>query len=1078
MADKHADSMDREHFVRYLESQLIGPALEESDDISFSDRPSERYLLGALFPIGAGKRDSERAEDNSRIGMSDEEDNPLDLAYELRPSSIGLSFFVEADGIEVSLAASRYEIKEQRGREKPKNVGDSNGGSESSPPDRRSWVRDELASQSNPEIHNISPKRPIVERVLSSAARIFSVWRPMGDGYLVTVSLINLAESEKGGRFNAEDVLHQVWLRCAACNGSISGYPDANRYSWDPEEEELALLYRNKQTFAIGHGCAASWDTSCRERVASVETSFIPRYEVPPVTAELRSDDPLRNHRVFSLQFLADPDHEMSEKIADLTKFVDAYESWANADQQDNPPPEHLRAASARIQSRSEQARIRMRKGIELLKVDRKVQRCFCLANEAMLMQMARSHEINNSDPGSIGADLSGLLSDPGFEGFRWRPFQLAFIILVLESLANRDSDERDIVDLVWFPTGGGKTEAYLAAAAFELFFRRIKYGDAGGGTAVIKRYTLRLLTTQQFERAAALICACELLRRRDSSDLGEEPYTIGLWVGQPTSPNSFKKAYEKFKEMLGQDRPDNPFQLQRCPWCATRILPKVQADRERYGVSATATSFRFNCPSEDCEFHGELPVNVVDEHLYRYPPSLLIATIDKFARLAWTEEPRAFFHGGEEGGRLGPSLVIQDELHLISGPLGTIAGIYEAAMDVVLSRSGLRPKYVAATATIRRAAEQARRLYARPVDVFPPAGMSAEDSYFSREASTSHGKGRMYIGILGQYHTPVTALVHTMAAVAQAPVELDLSEDAADAYWTQVVFHNSRRELGKTMTLSRDDVPERVKVITSRKREARAELEPVEMSANIRSEDIPVVLQRLDSSRDSDQVVDILPCTNMFSVGVDVQRLGLILINGQPKTTAEYIQASSRVGRGKVPGLVIALYPNNKARDRSQYESFLPYHQALYRAVEPTSVTPTARPAMERAMHAAIVIAMRYCTHLAPNHAAAEFDTDDPEISKALDQLLARFFDAAESQKTTHTEIEDYFRACVEAWQSAASRTGSPLHYSSHGAENIRPLLQPYEPGLIAKPEIPWSTLNSMRNVDQECSVYVRGES
>jgi hypothetical protein len=654
---------------------------------------------------------------------------------------------------------------------------------------------------------------------------------------------------------------------------------------------------------------------------------------------------------------------------------------------------------------------------------------------------------------------------------------------MVIESIANQNSTERDIVDLIWFPTGGGKTEAYLAIAAFELFYRRIKFGDAGGGTAVIKRYTLRLLTAQQFERVSSLICACEVIRQKYTQELGTEQFTLGLWVGEDSSPNTFQVASAKFDELLTQNRPENPFQLQKCPWCGTRIIPKQRiADLTAYGVRCDQTSFEFFCPETTCRFHGQLPINVVDDHLYNHPPSFLVGTIDKFARLAWTERPRAFFAGAANGGRMPPSLIIQDELHLISGPLGTIAGLYEAAMDVIMQSLNARPKYIAATATIRRSREQCQRIYSRSVSIFPPSGLSSQDSYFAREQPVSaRSPGRLYIGVMGQYQSPVTSLVQTSAALSQAPVELALSNEARDGYWTQVIFHNSKRELGKTMTLCRDDIPKRAAVICSSDDKLRASFIPVEMSANIPSREIPVVLEALKNAQGDGGVIDMLPCTNMFSVGVDVGRLGLIVMNGQPKTTAEYIQASSRVGRNKVPGLVVAFYPNNKARDRSHYESFISYHQALYRAVEPTSVTPYSMPAMERALHAALVITMRYCGSVLREEDAGRFNPADPQQAQVIDKLRRRMKSAQSGDAMLTAGIDSYLDKCIEIWSAAArrSREGTNrLRYDARNSANFESLLVQYKPGINWKPEIPWATLNSMRNVDQECRVHVRGES
>ncbi len=733
-----------------------------------------------------------------------------------------------------------------------------------------------------------------------------------------------------------------------------------------------------------------------------------------------------------------------------------------------------------------QEAVARIDKGLALLAKDPDAMRCFVLANRAMHMQMVHS---TSEDYARSSQSAGRPFNAPDYEApiwdrFHWRPFQVAFQLLVIESMVNRNSSERDIVDLIWFPTGGGKTEAYLAVAAFEMFYRRLKYGDAGGGTAVIKRYTLRLLTAQQFERVSALICACEALRQQLVSELGEEMFTLGLWVGEDSTPNSFQKAYELFTGLVTQTKPENPYQLQKCPWCGTRIIPaKREGEVERfYGVRSDQSRFEFFCPEVTCSFHSLLPINVVDDHLYSNPPTFLVGTIDKFARLAWTDRPRAFFTGAAEGERQAPSLIIQDELHLISGPLGTIAGLYEAAMDVVMQSLGARPKYIAATATIRRSEEQVRRLYSRQVSVFPPTGLDSRDSYFSRERQAgSSTPGRLYVGIMGQYHSPVTALVQTSSVLAQAPVEVPLSKAAADGYWTQVIFHNSKRELGKTMTLCRDDIPKRAAVISKSQNTLRKSFEPVEMSANIPSREIPQVLEKLKLQQGAKGAIDYLPCTNMFSVGVDVGRLGLIVMNGQPKTTAEYIQASSRVGRSTVPGLVIAFYPSNKARDRSHYESFVSYHQSLYRAVEPTSVTPYSLPAMERALHAALVIVMRYSGGLLREDDAKRFDPQESGQASAILRLRNRMKAAQCDDAVLSEGIDEYLNKCTAAWAAAAqrSRAGrSQLRYDSRGASNFETLLVQYRPGANWKPGTPWATLNSMRNVDQECRVHVWGES
>lgn len=1055
--------VDRQAIVDYLNRQLVGPSHGDNETLLKKDTPHTYYLMGALFPQGIDMADTAGDEEGDQS-----EEDPIALAYQLKPASLGLSFFVASDSdrptVDVYLAAAVYELNDG------------------------SWHRRPLASKDKPYQVSLNSTKAITARgVLDGRADIVSRWRKMGSGYLVTITLLNPRHADE--KLNPADVLHQVWMRCVAEHGSIEAYPAPNRLSWDKEEEELALVYQNKRTFAIGHGCATHWPTDRHYDSAPwVETAFIPEYEVPPVTADLPEGHELSDSVVFSIQYLADSAIAWQEKHELLAQFVASYENWVSS-QLSLDVPVGLEGAAKRVGGRLESAVRRMKNGLKYLDKNEGAMQCFLLANRVMLMQMIHSGQ---GYGGTSRAANSFTFERPDYAEsawgkYRWRPFQLAFMLLAIESIGNTNSDDRELADLIWFPTGGGKTEAYLAVAAFELFHRRYLFGDSGGGTAIILRYTLRLLTTQQFERAAAMICACEFVRANDPDTWGTEPFSLGLWVGQPTTPNKFSNdsdtspgAFQIYKELREAAKPENPFQLLRCPWCGSRLVPeRHREDANKYGFRVSASSFEIFCTTDTCDFHNGLPIQVIDEGLYASPPSFLIGTIDKFARLAWRDEPSSFFNGGRHQ-RKPPSLVLQDELHLISGPLGTIAGLYEAAIDVVMKKNGGNPKYIAATATIRRADEQIERLYARECFIFPPAGMRVEDSWFSREQNSStENPGRLYIGIMGQYHTPVTSLVQTSAALAQSVIDVPMSSPAADGYWTQVVFHNSRRELGKTMTMALDDIPKRAEVIASEKSKAR-KIQPTEMSANIPSREIPEVLEALKTPAGTGGAIDMLPCTNMFSVGVDVKRLGLILMNGQPKTTAEYIQASSRVGRDAIPGLVVAFYPNNKARDRSQYESFIPYHQALYRAVEPTSVTPYAQPAMERALHAALIIVMRYAAGLEGRDGAKLFDPAEPVIATAIDLLRARMIAADPLNPTSTAAINHYLDQCVDAWHRLARSAcdgNIQLRFDTGGSSNLTPLIVEYKPGAGNKPDVPWPTLNSMRNVDSESRIYVWGE-
>jgi hypothetical protein len=568
------------------------------------------------------------------------------------------------------------------------------------------------------------------------------------------------------------------------------------------------------------------------------------------------------------------------------------------------------------------------------------------------------------------------------------------------------------------------------------------------------------------------LITACEYLRRQNPDQLGSEPISIGFWAGVDTSPNTYDEAGKKLQEIRESLYParHNAFQIDLCPWCGTGLLPEKDSnDGGDFGFLATNTSFRIFCPSDKCPFHNQLPVAVVDDALYDRPPSFLIATVDKFARMAWVEKAGVFF--GQDR-RLPPSLVIQDELHLLSGPLGTTVGLYETAFQALMGLHGAKAKIIASTATIRSSGEQIQNLFARKVILFPSPGLTADDSFFAKTDTSK--EGRLYAGVMSSSHRATTSVVRTAAALLQSMVELDnLTEDEKDAYWTLVIYHLSLRELGKTVSFSRDDIPARIKVIASAVDAAREIPDEMvlELTSNRSSAEIPASLQQMERHYKEAGSVSVLACTNMLSVGIDVPRLGLMMVNGQPKTTSEYIQASSRVGRGQAPGLVVTHYSSSKPRDRSHYESFLSYHSSIYRFVEPASVTPFSLPSRNRALHAALVILIRHGAGLSANEDAKKFDESDPRIIRAIEQLLqqARIKDPQEAFQT-----EQHLKRLVKEWQTKAENardTGLPLVYES-GTPQVRTLLRRFEEDKDA-----WPTLNTMRNVDPACAITVLGE-
>lgn len=583
----------------------------------------------------------------------------------------------------------------------------------------------------------------------------------------------------------------------------------------------------------------------------------------------------------------------------------------------------------------------------------------------------------------------------------------------------------------------------------------------------MITRYTMRLLTAQQFHRAARLICALELLRRDGGPLSGASPFSIGLLLGNTTTPSSFRTAHERLQEVRRQQTPQNPFQVRTCPWCDSHLMPPRRSLRdESYGFRATTHSFVIHCVNQDCPFLDELPLQVVDEAIYSDPPTIVVATVDKFARLAWIPQGGSLF-GLDSAPFDPPSLVIQDELHLIAGPLGTIVGIYEAALRALLGWRGSAPKVVASTATIRSSDEQVRGLMASRVAVFPPSGFDADDNYFAKTDTTA--AGRMYVGLMPQAFAPAWSIGQMAGRLLAAAEVVPLSPIERDAYWTLVLYHNSLRELGRTVTILRDDVRDNLQREAGRNLTARSlSHEGVhELTSNVSSHELIEILDRLGVPADEEGAIDAIAATNILSVGIDVPRLGLMMVNGQPKTTSEYIQATSRVGRDQVPGIVLALYRSGKARDRSTFESFRHYHGSFYRFVEPTSVTPWAPQARRRARRAALVILARHAIGWNTNDAAASFDPASVQVEKAI-RALVRHISVADPSEAS--KIEKELRSDAVDWGIRASNLSTPLKYESkHPDERL--LKNFGDQGLG------WPTMHSMRSVDKEVRLRPRGE-
>lgn len=1047
----------RRAFLEEVRQRLTGPSAPEE---ALQEKPNKRYLTGMLFPRGASTGgaiadEEELQDDESEDEDSPELESPMDLLFQRLPASVGLTFALAADEkkLRVSVSGGRYE------RGLPEVLAE--GGPEEAPLRKRGgsgwvWKRRPLPAQDSEE----SVEFPVTigrhkKLVFDGRASVQLFVRPAQGVPIATVSLVNERQAEEDTPVEVEDILFQIAMRCSPERG-VPAYPDAPSISMDPEAEELALQYRSRPTHAVGHGCSAAWLPARGEAVDWVAIDHVPSVEVPPVTTRI---DGLSVEAEAALS-MVNLQSEQFDPGPGIRSLIGAYKTWRNT-LQGTTVPARFDVPKGRVVARLDAIISRLDDGADLLARDALALRVFRQANRAMLLSLARTAANENRGPSAPFLDIDISALEQG--SFTWRPFQLAFFLISLRGLWNPDHHDRSVVDLIWFPTGGGKTEAYLAVAAFEMIRRRLVEGDLGAGTAVIKRYTLRLLTIQQFERAGSLICSLETLRKAGA--IRGAPFSLGLWVGQDSSPNSDREAVadlEKILSTVGRVE-GTRMPLKRCPVCATPVVPPSKNEgSDGVGLRQEGGRVKVFCPNVDCPFHDGLPIAYVDERLYESPPTMLLGTVDKFAMLAWRDVARAFFGIGRNCAP--PSLVIQDELHLIAGPLGTIAGIYEAAIDTVIAKLGRPAKYICATATIRRADDQIRKLYGRSAALFPPPGLDATDSFFSR-AQTDKA-GRLYVGAMGQGHTPTFSnVIVSTALLAAGGVAREKYQDKADTYWTLVAYHNSKRELGKTLSLARDDVPARLRAL-GENRQLKAN-GVKELSANLRDSEIPEALHHLSVGLPDSATLDFVACTNMLSVGVDVKRLGLMLVNGQPKTVSEYIQASSRVGRdsGRPPGIVLALFSPSKPRDRSHYEFFRSFHPAYYRHVEPTSVTPFALPAQDRGLHGAFLALVRMVSNLHDNRHASRITSAENEVRALASDFLRRVAAAADGDPAESAACLDRF---IGDWSDRAARWGANLRFQSGGRQN-HPLIKPFR-----SPGEGWETLQSLRHVDTPLRLVV----
>jgi hypothetical protein len=1275
----------RNKLIASLASELLGP--RDGPNEVLPRTPAFEYQVGVLVPRGAADTPDADADVATGAIEASEEDDPTETeAASLAgtpdprslPSAIGITFLLECDpdvAPEIRLCTTWGEYAQRENRQwqrtarylatAPVTVALRTG--------RTRWTPASVMAHGRG-----------VTNATGTGVKLNLFSRPAGARrWRVTAFLANVRPIAEGARVPAEDMMFQPEVRVVLEPGSRAIPSDGalKPLSDIAEDNSMRLLVRRHPILARGHLCAAVWRDIDPQQICAVPEVEAKRPSGPPfrwvdgeaVPTEIRDHfwTPDIRTELLPLLHVPAPDldwpthgaqppeldaealaraWEPSALRAALEPLADGYEQWIVEREAEQVPPDLAPAATANL-SQCRDAVARLRESIDLLCANEQVRLAFAFACRAMALQHSWSRA-----------------------AFRWRPFQLAFVLSVIPSIADATRRDREECDLLWMPTAAGKTEAYLGAIAFTIALRRLR-ADAdrtGAGTTVISRYTLRLLTIQQFRRTLRVVTACEMLRVwglatgvpvgwrpagcgiADDWIWGSERIAVGLWVGGGVTPNRLydRNIWDGRRQdvihgaisiLRGADNgrgEGEPAQVVTCPCCdellavpkspglapgthrmhlvcraatapvaprpdalgvpgivvrSAQVIPRTRpagsdprwvlriefqtdarlepraidtwwertlqpafanptldaarASRPGYfpiGFEYAAanrdridTDFEILCPNPDCDLNHQqwaegiptsgmrgsnleappdgmrwrplppvvrsdrewclgscipIPAVTVDSQVYQRCPSVVVATVDKMARAAFEPCASALFGnvnayhaifgfyrqrigpeirqgaalgpdghpsprsdgrgaGGVSlfvtfGGFAPPELILQDELHLIEGPLGSMVGIFETAVDHLASGDHGPCKYIASTATVRRAEDQVASVFLRRLRVFPPPGLDLLDSFFAvtrpRHGLDTGGSGRVYMGVCAPGRGGQTPLVRVWSTLLQEVHEArsgGVPDADIDAYWTLTGYFNALRELAGASQLFHDDIPDRIDrlIADGRAVHGRRPLRgrSVELSGQTDSTMLPSILQ--DLNRTLPDAIDAMLTTSMFGVGMDVPRLGLFIVHGQPKRTSDYIQATGRIGR-QSPGLVVTLYRASRPRDLSHYEFFAGYHGALHRYVEPVTVFPFAPGTRERAAGAAGVALLRCGRQILQAIVDGRWATDPSVITSLgvgaaeLRALVRLFRERADRQPDSRRQdpvvVETEILAGIDAWASVARRRGATFRY------------------------------------------------
>jgi hypothetical protein len=1098
----------RQEIIEALRKDLIGP--RAGIDEVLDENPELSYLTGTLH--STDKESEIEFDDQEDLSLDSgdadalgEEDNEDRYSTKFKQqSSLGISFYLKEETNEVLIDlkwgdyfAEKKMVEDKDGKEKSVRI------YQRFP--RESTLRLKFNKNKSND-YNLADFDDSVDKIFFDKVLVKTTQFPLKNGYkLVSVNISNhrIPNSEM-----VNSIMFQVEMSIILDKDNFF-IPENLCRKIELDDE---YLYESKPIFSHGHGCATNWNL-IEDKCQLIYTQFIPEHELPSVSPTLESISP----DYFSMKFIMNPKNK-DETINRLKTLQGLYNEWIdklNNSEKANLPGFKSKAIDVlslcRVQSE------RMLKGIEILETNPAALEAFYFMNQCMFLQRAIT-AFSKKHGNNIQCSLSEEIDK---DNSHWRAFQIAFILVNIDSITDYNSNYRKYVDLLYFPTGGGKTEAYLGLMAFLMGYRRLTNNIEGynkdGGVTVILRYTLRLLTTQQRDRLTKMVIAAEFIRQKyldkGSTKFGKEPYSVGFYVGGGVTPN----RYDEFKDT--NDSPDKQAssknklikQLISCPYCGKPL------STESVYLDDAKETIDIYCEDSNCVFFKyastpkAIPVYLVDEQIYRKCPTVVIATVDKFARLPWDPACNSLFgrvdrfcpnhgylaagqkHSGSHHGKqkvsvhgikpfFPPELIVQDELHLITGPLGTIYGAYEAAIEelctIELNGNTILPKYIVSTATIRNADKQIKALYGRKDTAqFPANGLDVKDSYFTKEVPTDISPFRKYVGICASGKSMKTTELRVYAILIQKVLELRENPkytEYTDPYYTLIGYFNSIRELGGTVRLLQDDIQKRIKWIKKHYNHPKERFFKFrEITSRMRTDQIAGLLKELEvtieeKEKGNKDFIDVAIATNMISVGLDIDRLGLMCVFGQPKQSSEYIQTTSRIGR-TYPGLVVTIYNPYRPRDLSHYENFKGYHSQIYRFVEGTTATPFSARARDRVLHALfIALARLTISGLADNEAANDIsNANSTEIDAIINKIAKR---VAKVSPKLQSDVVTELRQFVDDWKMLQKVSTNKLFYFITDTTNNSRLMN-YYGEVSTNKEKP--TLNSMREVETASTLF-----